>query len=201
MAYQGRLPQQPVTQPYPQYPQQLQQYQQPYAPTPPPTPVKKKRRGLKIFLGIVGAFVAIIVVIVAAAAAITSSAAKKDYYELGNDKIPSVKLVLGEKRKITYARTSVSDGQVYHAYQYEVSTRQAEEMQAYVAYLLGEEDFYTLPEEEGTEEAFAILGRNSVDEGQCIVIAILCDDTGYALTVLKDSGQITGAGYEEGDGL
>ena len=176
-------PQQPIPQPYPQYPQQ------PYAPAEPP---KKKRKGLKIFLGILGGLVALIAVIIVTASAATGSAAKKDYYELGNDKVPSVKLVLGEKRKITNVSSSITNGQIFKGYQYAVSTGQAAEMQAYAAYLLGEDDFYILPDED--EDAFAILGRNSVDEGQCITMVILCDDTGYAITIVKDAGQINAAG-------
>ena len=168
--------------PPPPMPQPISQ--QPYAPAPPPA--KKKHTGLKVFLGIFGGLLGVVALIFAVAAAATGSAAKKDYYELGNDKIPSVKLALGEKRKVTNVQTSQANGEIFCGYQYEASAWK-EDMTAYVSYLLSKDDFYILPEEEG---AFAVLGRNSVDEGQRITLIIVCDDTGYAVTVFKDAGQI-----------
>jgi len=181
----------PVQQPYQPYPQQPQQPyppQQPYAPTP-EAPPKKKGKGLVILLGVLGGLAALIALIVVLASALTGRAAKKDYYELGRDRVPSVKLVLGETRKITSTSASTSNGIVTQVYQYKVASAQAEEMNAYALHLLNEDDFYLLEDE--NPDAFATLGRNSADEGLCLIVEILCDTAGYTVIVVKEPGQIT----------
>ena len=177
----------PMPQPIPQpMPQPAPQYAPPYAPAPPPA--KKKHTGLKVFLGILGGLLGFIVLIVVIASAATGSAAKKDYYEIGKDKVPSVKFVLNEKRKITSVGTSTADGVTTYKVVYEVGSAQGEEMQAYAAYLLGKDDFYIMPDE--NPDAFAVLARNSVDEGKRLTLTILCDNTGYAVIIVKEAGQI-----------
>ena len=84
--------------------------------------------------------------------------------------------------------SSTSNGVTTYSVKYEVDSAQAQEMQAYAAYLLGEDNFYILEDE--NPDAFAVLARNSADEGQCLVLTILCDDTGYAITIVKDAGRI-----------
>ena len=198
--YQGQLPpqsfpqypQQPQ-QPYPQYPQQPQQPypQQPYPAAPPPPPKKKKGKVLIVLAIIAVIFVGGIAAVIAGAAGAVNKAANADYYELGNDRIPSVKHVLGEKRKITSASTSINNGVTMKEYQYSVPDKdQSLEMSQYLSYLR-EEGFLLLTDVDfNAPEAWCKLGRNSVDSGYQVVVQIDYDTKGYTIIVVKEEGEI-----------
>ncbi|MDR2687183.1 MAG: zinc ribbon domain-containing protein, partial [Oscillospiraceae bacterium] len=124
----------------PQY-QQPQQYQQPYPAYPPPQPYaappaaakpKKKHKGLKILLGFVGAIVLLIVSI----PILLGAGGNMDYYNIGNEKVASVKLALGEKRKLSGTSSRVENGANIKAFTYgEPDRDQAADMSAYLKYL------------------------------------------------------------------
>ena len=195
--YQGQLPQQPAAQPLPQYPQQpfpQQPYPQPQQPYPAAPPPKKKSK-----LPLVLAIVAVVVIggiaaIVAGIVGAVNKAANADYYVLGNDQIPSVKYVLGEKRKITSASTSINNGVTMKEYQYSApGVDQALEMSQYLTYLRGE-GFLLLTDADFTvPEAWCKVGRNSVDSGYEIIVQIDYNTAGYIITLVKEEGEITPA--------
>jgi len=186
--YQGQLPPQPFPQypqqPFPQYPQQPQQ----------PSPPKKKSK-----LPLILAIIAVVVIggiaaIVAGAVGAVNKAANADYYVLGNDQIPSVKYVLGEKRKITSASTSINNGVTMKEYQYSApDVDQGLEMSQYLTYLR-EEGFLLLTDADFTvPEAWCKVGRNSVDDGYEIIVQIDYNTAGYTIIAVKEEGEITPA--------
>ena len=185
---------QPQPPPYtqPQY-QQPQYPQQPYPPAPPPpAPAKKKRKGLKIFLGIVGGLVGLVAVILVVALAATGGAAKKDYYTIGGDKIPSVKLALGGERKVTGVNTSASNGVTMKEYRYSApDVDQALEMSQYLTHLRGQGFLLLTDADFSAPEAWCKVGRNSEDSGYQVVVQIEYDAAGYVITIVKEAGSIT----------
>jgi len=187
-------PTQPAPQPvqYPQQPQYQPYPQQPYPPAPPPAPVKKKRKGLKIFLGIVGGLAGLVAVILVVALAATGGVAKKDYYTVGGDKIPSVKLALGGERKVTGVSTSASNGVTIKEYRYSApDVDQALEMSQYLAHLRRQGFLLLTDADFNAPEAWCKVGRNSKDSGYQVVVQIEYDTAGYVITIVKESGSVT----------
>jgi len=193
-------PQQPYPQQsYPQQPYQQQPYpqqpypQQPYAPAPAPAQ-KKSKKGLAIALTVIAAF---IVGVVAIAIAVTGGAAKKDYYVLGKDQIPSVKLVLGEVRKIASSNTATQNGATMKEYRYNEPGRdQAYEMSTYLTYLRGEGFLLLTDADFYADEAWCKVARNSVDAGYWVVVQIEYDTKGYVITLLKEQGEVVPLGED-----
>ena len=197
-------PPQPTPLPFPVEPPPLQYIpqqpfpQQPHPPQPypvAPLPVQKKsNKKLLVVLAIIAVvFVGGIAAIIAAAVGITGKAAKKDFYELGNDKIPSIKYVLGDVRKISNTSTSISGGTTQKEYLYNEPGRdQGEEMSDYLTYLREKEGFLLLTDVDFTQPAAWVkVGRNSVDSGYEIIVQIEYDATGYYIICIKQPGEIT----------
>jgi len=186
------MPQQPA-QPFPQAPQQPYPQPQSYAPAPDAQPKKKGKKGLVIALVVILVIVGGIAAIIAGAAGAVGKAAKADYYELGNDRIPSVKFALGEKRKVSGVNTSISNGTTMKEYKYNEPGRdQAQEMIAYLNYLREKNGFLILNDENfNPPDAWCKIGRNSVDAGYEIIVQIEYSPTGYIITLVKEPGEIT----------
>jgi len=188
--YQGQLPPQPQypQQPFPQYPPQPQQ---PYPAAPPPAPKKKSKLPL-VLLIIAVVLIGGIAAIVVGATGVVKKAARLDYYELGNDKIPSVKYVLGEERKITGVNTSINNGVTMKEYKYSVPDKdQGLEMSQYLTHLRGEGFLLLTDVDFNASEAWCKVGRNSVDSGYQVVVQIEYDATGYTIIAVKEEGEIT----------
>ena len=190
--YQGQLPPQ-----YPQQPQPFPPQAQPYPPPPypaAPPPAGKKKSKLPIILAIlalvvVGGIAAAIVGIVGA----VGKPSKIDYYELGDDRVPSVKLVLGETRKVISSSTSISNGTTTKEYKYSVpGTEQNAEMFGYFTYLHDEDGFLKLDDIDFSgSSGTGTVARNSVDDGYCLTITLKYDTSGYTVTIVKAVGTIT----------
>ncbi|MCL2300277.1 MAG: zinc-ribbon domain-containing protein [Firmicutes bacterium] len=173
---------QPYQQPYPAYPQQ-----QPYAAPPAAAQPKKKRKGLMILLGIAIGFVLLIVIIVASASAGMGKAAKADYYEIVNDRIPSVKNVLGEQRKVTGLGTEIKNGIRINYWAYESPTPQ-QDVDAYLGALLDADGYIQMADPDTRE--FTGAGRNSVDPGYHFEVTAKLEPSGYRITVYYVQGEI-----------
>ena len=195
--YQPPQPQQPQ---YGQPPQQFGHQTQPmqYQHNAPGVMVKKKsNKTLFIVLGAIAAFIAIVVLVIVIVVSVLDSVtglmeetAVLDYYEMGNDMIPSVKLALGEQRTVVGVNTSISNNVTAKEIKYQVSgTNQNEEMYMYALYL-SENGFYALTDFTPSNSSGA-MGRNSVDLGYQIVVQIECDRSGYTITIFKEPGEVT----------
>jgi len=185
----AQYPQQPYPQPQQPY-MQPQPYPQPYPEAPLPAPKKKSK------LPLVLAIVAVVVLggiaaIVAGIVGAVNKTANADYYVLGSDQIPSVKLALGEKRKITSASTSISNGVAMKEYQYSApDVDQALEMSQYLTHLRGQGFLLLTDVDFSAPEAWCKVGRNSEDSGYQVVVQIEYDNKGYTVIVVKEEGSI-----------
>ena len=166
-------------QPYPAYPQQ-----QPYAAPPAAPPAKKKKRtGLKVLLGFVGA----IALLVTAIILIMGKASRMDYYKILHDQVPSVKYVLGEKRKVITAGAETKNGISSKYFEYKSDTPQ-EDKDTYFASLLEKEGFIKLVDPD-TMEAVGV-GRNSVEPGHHIEVVVEPASDGYIVKVYYVDGEL-----------
>jgi len=179
---------QPVAQPAPP---QRQQYNQPTTAKP------KKKSKLPIILAIVGVLAVVAIaggaLLVSFGFGVLSKAAKEDYYTIGNDQIPSIKMVLGEEYKVTGISTSTGPGDVtqktikYNA----PGTGQSQAMLAYHAYLHDHDGFLNLATIMlSGSSGIGLVGRNSVDSGYEIQLQIEYDTSSFTITILKQQGGI-----------
>jgi len=123
-----------------------------------------------------------------------NKAAKEDHYVIGNDQIPSVKLALGEERKITGLNVSTAvGGATTKEIKYQVAgTQQGNEMLAYFTYLQEQDGFLSVSDIDFSGlTGKGVVARNSVDDGHQIQLKIQYDAAGYTIFLMKLPGKIT----------
>ena len=166
----------PYAQPYPMAPMA------PSMPAAPPA--KKKRKGLKVLLG----FLISIALIITALILIMGKASSMDYYKIQNDKVPSVKYVLGEKRKVLIAGAASQNGMPTKYFGYMSDTPQLD-IDTYLTALIEKEGFIRIANSD-TMELTGSVGRNSVDPGHHIEVVVEPASDGYVVTVYYAQGEI-----------
>jgi len=148
---------------------------------------------LFIILGvIVVVLVVAVILIINLVIGLVGKTAKLDYFEIGDDKIPTVKLALGEERSVVGINTTISGKVTTKKIEYEVSgSNQSDDMFDY--YLcLRDDGFVTLTDIDFSgSKGTGVVGRNSVDDGYEIQLQIEYDFVGYTITILKQPGGIT----------
>ncbi|MCL1876305.1 MAG: ankyrin repeat domain-containing protein [Synergistaceae bacterium] len=123
--------------------------------------------------------------------------AAAEHYILGNDKIPSVMKVVGKRNIVNY-NTGIFDGVTMTAVTYWTDpadeTQSANDVAKYFQYLLSNDGFISLkafsglPYEGGVEMSFA---RNSVDDGNIVIVDISYNTKGYRLVFRKGEGKLS----------
>ena len=180
----------PPGQPQPLYGQQAPPPGQPaYAPEYEPPQKKKFPKALLILIIIAAVIVAGIV----AGKLATGNVAAQEYFKLGPDQVPSVKLILGEERNVTSYNNSTSDGVQTIVIEYKVAENQNTEMQTYALALMDDYGFantnaYDFSGPTGSGFEFA---TESVEEGFVVMVKIGYDTNGYTLTLMRGKGTLT----------
>ena len=133
-----------------------------------------------------------VLIVIFTAKGLVNKTAKLDYYEIGADKIPTVKLAIGEERKVVGVSNSISGKVTTKEIKYEVSgSKQGEEMLDYYLYL-HDDGFLTLTDIDFSgSRGTGVFGRNSVDDGYEIQLQIEYNREGYTITIMKQPGGIT----------
>jgi len=155
----------------------------------------QEKRGVPLIVKIlipVAAVVLLIGAVVVIGLLNFNSEAQADYYILGNDKIPSVGLVLGPDHEATSINTSTSNGRTTKVINFSLpNTDQSSDMIQYASYLSSNDGFLAVTDRDFSgPEGYGVLGRNSKDAGMQITVAISYDQNGYALTIVKEAGEI-----------
>jgi len=120
--------------------------------------------------------------------------AKADYYQVGDDRIPTVKLALGEERKITGIRNYTSTGGgVGKEYTYQVSgDEQNKDMIKYLNHLREKDKFIVTSDIDFTGKVGSgMVARPSVEEGQIILMELKYNTEGYTIDIKKGKGTVT----------
>ena len=179
--------------------QQAPPPQQQYAP-PPQEPVyagayvaKPPKKKFPVWLLIVIIAAVVVVVAVIAANAATGNYAEKDFFDIGGDQVPSVKLVLSEERNITGVTTSTSGGVTTMVIKYKVDENQNSEMEQYALALMNRFGFInTTPYDFGPPTGSGIqFAKQSEEEGKIVLVGIDFDNSGYTLTITRGEGTLT----------
>ena len=181
-----------------QYAPPAGQYAQSYAGAP-AAPVKKKFPKWLIAVIIVAACVAALFIV---PALLTGNAADKDYFKIGSDQVPSVKLVLGEKRDTTGVSSSTEGGVTTKVISYSVAENQNREMLTYAKALMDKYGYinttdYNFNGPAGSGFKFA---KESVEAGYVVIVQIDYDAKGYTLTLMRGKGTITVNDAPQGGG-
>jgi len=122
-----------------------------------------------------------------------SKTAEADYYEIGSDKVPSVKLILGEVREVISVNTSTGNGVTTKAIGYSVSRNQGAEMEEYAMALMSSHGFYSINDFDfsgSTGKGFE-FSRESDEAGLIIIVSIDYDKNGYTITLQRGEGTLT----------
>ena len=146
-----------------------------------------KQKKIMIIFIIVGAIIAIITVI-GAVFLVTSvgNIKKADFFELGADQVPTVKLVVGE-RKITSVSSSIENGITTKIYEYRSDSSVAD-IEQYIKYLREDEDFIVTSVNDNKNDVY--YGKNSVAEGRIILVYIDANPFGYTIKLIKGRGEL-----------
>jgi len=116
-----------------------------------------------------------------------SNTAEQDFYEIGGDKVPSVKYILGEKRNVIGVSTSVENGISEKVIVYSVGKNQSKDMEIYALALMSDHGFFntTVPYDftgsTGRDFEFA---KESNEDGFLIILYIDYDQSGYTITLM-----------------
>jgi hypothetical protein len=162
-------------------------------------PKKGLSKKLLILIIIIAAVAVLVVVGIVAAGGATKAAAKKDFFELGPDKVPSVMHVLGETRDISGFSNVKMAGIETIAVIYKVAENQGDDMYTYAQALMNDYSFYnTNPFDfTGSSGGGFAFATNSVEEGYIITLTIDFDESGYTLAITRQEGTLTIYGNEE----
>lgn len=114
--------------------------------------------------------------------------AKLEQYEMGDDAIPSVTSVVGE-RSVSSVKSSINNGVTTKEYTYS-SDSVYDDLLAYIVKLMDEGWLVTKDIDLNVVPSSGELGRESVEEGQIVLLTFTYDDDGYVITVTKGIGTI-----------
>ena len=147
-----------------------------------------------ICLGIGAVLIAgAIVLVISLVGGSLSKTAEADYYEIGSDKVPSVKLILGEVRDVISVNTSTGNGVTTKAIGYKVEENQSAEMEKYAMALMSSHSFYSTNDFDfsgSTGKGFE-FSRVSDEDGFIIILSIDYDSDGYTITLKRGEGTLT----------
>jgi len=147
-------------------------------------------KGLKIALIVIPLVIVLFIAgIVGIVFFVLNSTANANEYSLGDDVIPSIKAVVGQ-RDVSYTESSISNGITTEIIKY-TSETVFDDLLEYVTVLMEEEDFVLIEDMDlnvspGTVE----MAKESKDDGEIIILTIKYNKSGYTLTFEKGEGEL-----------
>jgi len=120
--------------------------------------------------------------------AVLEEAAKLSEYEAGDDRIPSITSVVGE-REVTGVESSVKNGIVSKQYTY-VSNSVYDDLLAYVSALMEDGWLVTKDIDLKVVPGSGELGKKSSEEGQIVLLSFAYEDSKYTINITKGKGTI-----------
>ncbi|MGI6152590.1 MAG: hypothetical protein ACOYJB_01980 [Christensenellaceae bacterium] len=112
---------------------------------------------------------------------LVSCGTKDDIIKVGNDEIPSLYSVVGE-RSANGVSAGIEDGVAYHEKRYAFGEVSLEDAEAYIRVLLEDEGFARIMDtQENSTLVINKFARKSVDEGKIVVIDFQLDTAGQSI--------------------
>ena len=113
-----------------------------------------------------------------------------DYYIINNDKIPSIKNVIG-KRKLYYYKSSNKDNTYIKIYKYKDIKNVKSDLNNYIEFLHDNNDYaYTSDIDLKKDTGFIQLSTNSIESKKIISIQINYSKNEYEIIITKAYGSI-----------
>lgn len=114
----------------------------------------------------------------------------KNYYIIGNDKIPSIYSIVGERKLYKY-KTYNKDNVNFKLYKYRNIKNPASDISKYILELKDNYNFiYTSDVNLSNNNGIIELSTNSIDNNKIIIIKILYDNNSYDIELSKGNGKI-----------
>lgn len=147
------------------------------------------KNSTKIIIAVISVIAVLIIIGIIGIISVLSIALKDDgTYEIGNDIVTSINGVLDEKKVIS-GSTSTEDGVKIIQKTYQTDGNVKEELLKYANYLIQNEEFLVIKDEEGNLE----IAKESTDKGDIVYITIeygiISDE--YTVTIKKGEGTLT----------
>lgn len=145
------------------------------------------KKPVKILLGILGGIIVLVIILCVVVFSILNKQKNADYYVLGSDQIASVKTVIGV-RDITGVSTSTQNGVSSKIYNYKSETS-TNDVNQYITYLVEQEGFILTTLNQQSDQT--VYAKESVDDGQVLILTIVDSGFGYTITMQKGEGTLT----------
>lgn len=139
-----------------------------------------------IILGIVGIFASLIIFTCVVIFSVLNNQKNADFYKMGDDQIPSVKYVVGE-RNISGVSQSTENGVQTKVYKYH-SDSIPDDIEQYTKYLVENENF--LNETYMQDSSYSMYYKSSNESGKILIIYISNNMDGYTITIQKQKGTV-----------
>ena len=150
------------------------------------------KRSVKILIGVAAAFVvaviALTVTVLVCVFSMLNRQENADYYVLGEDQIPSVKLAIGT-RDLRGIANSTRNGACSKRYTYRSDTC-ADDVDAYLTYLVEEAGFIPVRLNAGEERLY--YAKESSEEGKLLILDVCNSGFTYVVTIQKGDGELPG---------
>lgn len=171
--------------------------QPPYGQQPTNAPVKKSKT-TKIVIGIIAGLIvlcgALFFAIFGIASCSTNAIAEADYYEIGGDRVPSVKQALGKKYEVTGFAAEKKDGLDKQDIEFKTDGASNEEMNLYASYLSSQGWLY-VSDYDYSQTVVADPGyqmaTNSAQSGYMVIVTIRYEAGSFNLVIDRGEGDLS----------
>lgn len=143
-------------------------------------------KALKITLGIILALVTIFIVVLSVAFLVINKAKTAGYVEFGEDKVPTIYYVLGEK-KLNNISTEVENGIASKSYTYSATELSTLELNNYIEELSNQGYLITL----NNNDNHVQMATESIDSGNIIIVDITQKTSEVIIVYSKGAGTLT----------
>ena len=147
------------------------------------------KNSTKVIIAVVSIIAVLMIIGIIGIVSLFSISLKDDgTYTMGNDTVTSINGVLDDKKVIS-GSTSTENGVKIIQKTYQTDGTVKEELLKYANYLIQNEDFLVIADEEGNLE----IAKESIDEGDIIYITIEYGNVSdeYTVTIKKGEGTLT----------
>lgn len=148
---------------------------------------KTTKKVLLIVIGFIAAIIVLGGIIISIVFSSISKVQKADYYTMGEDRIPSVKSVLGE-RKVSHVSKAINNGVATNTYTFNSETAKSD-ADEYSKYLVEQAGY--LVTDVGQGDDYIVYGKTSAEKGNIILISIENTAFEFEVTLQKGEGTLT----------
>ena len=141
---------------------------------------------LKVVLGIFAVLLVLFVAIVGIAIVAVNSQTTKTEVTLGDDSIPTLYTVVGE-RKVIKTGAGISNGVSYEQLIYDDDVVSNDDISKYISSLKEDEGFLVTE----NKSTLLQLAKESVDDGKLVLVNIITDGSKVTLEYRKGTGELT----------